>query len=156
LDEARGDGGDGLVTPEREVQVGAGRVSEPFGEARHVAYVGAAEAVDGLPVVADAQETGLRDLVAQGLGEADLAAGDILELVDDDVAEGGGIPTPLHVVGRLVEHVLVVDLAVLVILPLVLGQEGLVDVEEGCGPTVVAESAGAGAEIGGAQAQPFR
>ena len=103
--------GDGLRTSEGRLQGDPLAGAKALPEVAHDGGVGSGEAEYRLPVVADGEQLGRRGLVEQCLQQPRPRGGDVLELIDQDVAEGAAVASRLHMFRRLVDHVVKVDLS---------------------------------------------
>ena len=77
----------------------------------HDGDVRPAEPVDCLPVVPDREQLRPRRAVEQCFQQTCPCRRDVLELVDQDVAERAPVPARLHMLCRPVDHVVEVDLS---------------------------------------------
>ena len=109
--EVCGDRGDAIRTPERGFEVDPFVVAEPVPEFPHDGDVRPAEPVDRLPVVPDRKQLRPRSAVEQCFQQTCPGRRDVLELVDQDVAERAPVAAGLHMLRCPVDHVVEVDLS---------------------------------------------
>ncbi len=108
--EVGGDRCDALGAPECGLEVDAPEVAETVPEFTHDSDVQPSEPVDRLPVVPDRKQLRTRRTVEQCFQQPHPGRGDVLELVDQDVAKRAAVTPGLHKIGRPVDHVVEVDL----------------------------------------------
>ena len=107
--EVCGDRGDAVRTPERGFEVDTFVVAEPIPEFPHDGDVRPAEPIDRLPVIPDRKQLRARRTVEERLQQPRPRRRNVLELVDQDVAERAAIAAGLHMIGGPVDHVVEVD-----------------------------------------------
>ena len=110
LDKAAGDVADLLRASERRVEHQARRVRKDVFEFRHDMDIGAGEAVDALPVVADdAEMGGSAGALGESLQKANSRARTVLEFIGQDDRVRADEATGFDVLCGLQDHVLEVD-----------------------------------------------
>ena len=145
LDERAGGSDDRFAVAEGARELAALDEAEIVTAAGHQADVAAGKAVDGLPVVAD-EEVGDAGSVER-LEQGEASGGDILEFVDQDVAERGSPLLETDGFGSVVDQVVEVERIfgaqqLLVALP-----DALEEVEEGGAAHGIGKLGGAAAQL---------
>ena len=111
----------------------------------HQGNIAAGETVDGLPVVADEEVSDFGAVECPEQGEA--SGGDVLELVDENVAKRGGPLPEADGFGCVVDQVVEVERVFGAEQLLVAIPDALEEIEEGSAAHGVGELVGAGAQL---------